>query len=411
MASDPNAGVCLIRRVVIRNYKSIAACDVELGPLTFLVGPNGSGKSNFLDALHFIAEALRFSLDHALRNRVGSETVRRGSGANRKFAIRVDFQLPSGAHGHYAIEIVVPVGGSFWVAHEECFLSDIRGHDNDSHYYRVSAGEVTQSTLAVEPAAVRDRLFLVNLSGNPVFRPVYDALSGMGFYNLNPDVIRDVQSPGPRQLLARDGANLASVLEALSSNNPRRKARIEEYLAQVVPGVLGIEVRSIGPRETVVFRQQPVQSRSRRPFPASSMSDGTLRTLGILIALFQSGPDSDPGPLLVGVEEPETALHPAAAAVLIDAIRDALLMRQVIVTSHSPDLLDNASITDSEILAVLAEDGMTRIARLEEASRSVLREHLFTAGDLLRMNQLRPDSAADALKPEDVVLFGTGAPA
>jgi predicted ATPase len=43
-------------RVRLRNYKSIAACDVRLGPLTLLIGPNGSGKSNFVDALNFVAD-------------------------------------------------------------------------------------------------------------------------------------------------------------------------------------------------------------------------------------------------------------------------------------------------------------------------------------------------------------------
>ncbi len=47
-----------LRRVVLRNYKSIRECDVALGPLMLLVGPNGSGKSNFLDALRFVAESL-----------------------------------------------------------------------------------------------------------------------------------------------------------------------------------------------------------------------------------------------------------------------------------------------------------------------------------------------------------------
>ena len=60
-----------IARVALRNYKSIAACDVALPPLTFLVGPNGSGKSDFLDALRFVAQALRFSPEHALRERAG----------------------------------------------------------------------------------------------------------------------------------------------------------------------------------------------------------------------------------------------------------------------------------------------------------------------------------------------------
>ena len=61
----------LLTRIVIRNYKSIAACDVSPAQLTFLVGPNGSGKSNFLDALRFVADSLRFSIDHALRDRYG----------------------------------------------------------------------------------------------------------------------------------------------------------------------------------------------------------------------------------------------------------------------------------------------------------------------------------------------------
>jgi recombinational DNA repair ATPase RecF len=47
-----------VKSVVLENYKSIARCDVSLGPLTVLVGPNGSGKSNFVDGLRFVADAL-----------------------------------------------------------------------------------------------------------------------------------------------------------------------------------------------------------------------------------------------------------------------------------------------------------------------------------------------------------------
>jgi hypothetical protein len=64
---------------------------------------------------------------------------------------------------------------------------------------------------------------------------------------------------------------------------------------------------------------------------------------------------------------------------------------QVLVTSHSPDLLDNQEIDSEAILAVVSEGGETKIAPLDEASRKMLREHLFSAGELLRMNQLEPD--------------------
>src|SRR5688500_6467134 len=83
-----------ISRVVLKNYKSIAACDVRLGPLTFLVGPNGSGKSNFLDALRFVADALSTFLDHAIRERGGiNEVRRRSSGHPTHFGIRLEFRL------------------------------------------------------------------------------------------------------------------------------------------------------------------------------------------------------------------------------------------------------------------------------------------------------------------------------
>jgi len=57
-----------VNRVVLKNYKSIAACSVPLGSLVFLVGQNRSGKRNFLDALRFVSDALHTSLDHSLRN-------------------------------------------------------------------------------------------------------------------------------------------------------------------------------------------------------------------------------------------------------------------------------------------------------------------------------------------------------
>lgn len=411
MPTDPNGGVCLIRRVVIRNYKSIAAGDVVLGPLTFLVGPNGSGKSNFLDAIRFVSDSLRNSLDHALRDRGGfREIVRRTTSPAAVLGIRLDFRLPDRTNGYYAFEISGLLT-NFTVEHEECVLTGGPLPADTFHSFRIVRGEVQSSSLPVTPAAVKDRLYLANLSGTPEFRPLYDALSRMGFYNINPDVLREFTLPDTGELLARDGVNLPSVLGILANRNPLLKARIEEYLAQVVPGIVGVEAFQIGPRETLEFSQQRAGSRRSQRFMAANMSDGTLRALGVLVALFQSGGERGAMPLLVGLEEPETALHPAAAGVLVDSIRDAASMRQVLVTSHSPDLLDNPSIADFEILAVVAENGETRIGHLDEAGRSALRDHLFTAGDLLRMNQLRPDPAAGRLDPSDVVLFGTGAPA
>ena len=72
---------------------------------------------------------------------------------------------------------------------------------------------------------------------------------------------------------------------------------------------------------------------------------------------------------------------------------------QIIITSHSPDLLDDKDLAVESILAVEARNGTTTIAGVDEAGRSAVRDRLYTAGELLRLNQLQPDPAAiDAAK-------------
>jgi predicted ATPase len=373
-----------LTRVVLKNYKSIAFCDVQLGPLAFLVGPNGAGKSNFLDGLRFVSDSLRTSLDHALRDRGGINEVRRRSGGHpTHFGMRLEFTLPSGGRGHYAFRIGARAPGGYEVQEEECL---VRGDffAPESRFY-VKKGALVSTSANVAPAAAADRLYLVNASGLPEFRPVYDAFARMGFYNLIPDEIRDLQPPHSGELLARDGGNIASVFARLARGEPDRKARVEEYLRKVVPGIAGVDAKTIGPKETLEFRQQVAGARNPWGFFAANMSDGTLRAFGILVALFQANVS------LVGIEEPETALHPGALGVLLDALREASDTAQVVVTSHSPDLLDDPSIDPESFLAVAAEEGDSKIAPLDPAGKSALRERLFTPGELLRSDQLAPD--------------------
>ena len=386
-------GSTFITRVVLRNYKSIAACDVRLQPLTFLVGANGAGKSNFLDSLRFVADALNSSLDHALRNRGGINDVRRRSGGHpNHFSIRLDFILSEGATGHYAFRVGACPRGGYEVQDEVCMIQNAEIFTPEV-YFRVKDGTVTNTSVDVAPAAARDRLYLVNASGLPEFRPVYEAFSRMGFYKLNPDKIRDLQVPEAGDMLMPDGSNLTSVLARFS---PATKRSLEKYLAKIVPGIHGVRVKELGHRETLEFRQDMAGAKYPWRFLANNMSDGTLRVLGILVALFQGSHDAQQPIMLVGIEEPEITLHPMAIGVLLGGFRDAADETQIVITSHSPDLLDNKGLNTESILAVKAHDGNTVIAQVDKASKSVLRDKLFTTGELLRLNQLQPDTAATA---------------
>jgi predicted ATPase len=249
---------------------------------------------------------------------------------------------------------------------------------------------------------------LVTAAGLPEFREVFESLSHMGFYSLNPEKMRDLQAPDAGELLERDGRNIASVLGRLGRLDDPRKLRIEEYLAKVVPGVRSVDRKTFGHKETLEFRQEVAGAKDPWRFGAANMSDGTVRVLGILVALFQVG--NGVGVPLVGIEEPEVALHPGAAEVLLESLLEASRQTQIVVTSHSPDLLDDQRVGDELIRGVSAESGTTAIGRIDQAGRQALVDRLYTAGELLRLNQLAPDSKHLAKDTKQLDLFDSEKP-
>ncbi|MBC6427990.1 MAG: AAA family ATPase [Cellvibrionales bacterium] len=391
-----------IQRVILRSYKSIARCDIRLRPLTYLVGQNGAGKSNFLDALHFVRDALANSLDNALSERGGLDEVRRrSSGHPNNIAIRLEFRLSDGRDAWYAFRVSALAGGSYQVQEEHCAI-DGKG---SGPYFKIERGKLIDSSEQPFPSVTSDRLALVAASGLTAFRSVFDALTAMGFYNLNPKVMRELQKPQDGRLLKPVGENIASVIRHLKRTAPDQLRQINEYLNTVAPMVQSMECKAVGPMETLEFRQAVQGAKHPWRFLAQNMSDGTLRALGVLTALMQSNANNSS--LLIGIEEPETALHPFASGVLREVLNQAAQQNQVLVTSHSPDLLDDLAIDAESIIAVVAEEGATKLAPLDGASRQMLREHLFSAGELLRMNKLDPDrTSLQAQQQSRIDLFG-----
>jgi predicted ATPase len=395
-----------LTRVVLENYKSIAACDVRPRPLTFLVGPNAAGKSNFLDALGFIGDAVGVSLEYALVRRGGlEEIIRRSKDKLYDFGIRLEFELPEEARGRYALRIGWREGAAE-VLEEECVVGSSRVSQSDTRY-RVCPGSQNVLTNARTASPVfRDNLYLTAASALPEFRSVRQQLAAMQVYNLDPAGIAGLSKGSARSWLATDGQNLASVLDHLQEHDRAAFERIVEYLRLILPTLAAIKVEEAGPGKTIRFLLYVAGFNDPQPFWAAQMSDGTLRSLGVLVALFQAGRYPGGHPAMVGIEEPEAQVHPAALGVLLDAMREASYRTQVLVTTHSPDLLDDKEIPTDSILAVTADQGRTRIGPVDGASRSVLRDHLFTAGELLRMNQFEPNGgAATESAPAAVQLF------
>ena len=367
----------------MRNYKCITSCDVKVRPLSVLVGPNGSGKGSFLDALRLVSDALRYSLGHALQERGGfAEVRRRTSTTAASFAVVLRFRLP-GAKGRYGCLVARKNRNGYVVSREDCVLSS----SADFAHYRADEGVIVRTSIKHPPNAGRDELYLSRIASIPPFDQVHRFLSNMTFYNPSVDRIRELQTSDEGRLLKRDGSNVASVLNRLKSEAPDRKSIVDDYLAVLVPQIDSVETRALGPKMTVEFRQRMAGSDRMRRFLAESMSDGTLRGLGVLVALFQQGSAS-----AIGVEEPELGLHAGVLGGLANALLEASQHMQTFATTHSAELLDSQAIPFKYVLGVESHGGETRIGLLEQACVSALRDGCFTVGELLRMGQTQPDS-------------------
>ncbi|WP_395140362.1 AAA family ATPase [Armatimonas sp.] len=202
-------------------------------------------------------------------------------------------------------------------------------------------------------------------------------------FSLKTDEFKEPKPSKKFRFLKTNGGNIVNILYAMQNENKTNFNKVKSYLKNIAPCIHDLSIIQAGGYDILQFHEID----NDVPFNGSQVSDGTLHALGVLTALFHA---KSANASLITIEEPEAGLHPAAARVLREALMEASEEVQIIVTSHSPDLLDSPDIDPDSILAVVRENGETKIGPIDAASRKNLSEHLFTAGELLRMNQLEP---------------------
>lgn len=408
-AAQPDSPVPFITRVRIKNFRSIAECDVTLGPLTVLVGPNAAGKSNFLDAIKFVIDAVTTSLEQAISQRGGLDALlhRRSGSHARSFQIRLQStaqaqQGKAPEHASYEIEIGHDNNGRIAVLSEKWRCRDLL---SASHFSRITGGDgrteyagdigtahdLPQHELI---ASVHSRLDL-----RPLLNSSWAPFKSARFYDLDTGVLRALdETPleARGSVLGPSGQHLGHLLGMLAAEHPMVKQTVDGYLAAIIDNCLGVDQKMEGRYPTVSARFVTAGRRFEDPtvevFERESLSEGTLRLAGVLVALFQ--PRALTGDISLNViEEPEKAIHPPRLGALYEAMIAAANSTQVIVSTQSADLLDSEAASTDHLLVAVNEDGTTRMGPLDQAGVSLVADKIVSVSELLRNGLMRPAPA------------------
>ncbi|WP_437804900.1 AAA family ATPase [Sorangium sp. So ce1078] len=406
----------MITRVCARNFRSIGErIELDLGAMTVLVGPNASGKSNVADVLRFLAECATASLAGAVAARHGSSALRHGGSLERSdVLLEVHIEREQGA-GIWGFTLTsADEYGSLCVKRERAVWFPGKAPDPGirarffelletpdmrvEEEWSTLLGSRTRGTTpkgATEPSVP---LHFVTLEANhhlqvpllaPMglahFAPLMEALRSVAIYSLFPDVLRAPQHPDPSKPMSTRGSNWASTLRAIERSI--WGAELVAALGRIAADIDEYRVTEAGGFLIPEFRHGVDAQGRERWHGAAQESDGTLRVAALLTALFQ-----EPAPVLLGFEEPELGVHPGAIPLLFDFLKEASTRSQILLTTHSPDLLDLVPIDD--IRVVERRHGATTVARVEERQREIVRRRLMSTSDLLHAEGLRPEGSA-----------------
>ncbi len=381
----------MITRVQVKNFRNLADIDVQLGPLTVLVGRNGTGKSTFLDVLRFVRDALRLGLDTAISRRDGVSAIRRWSPRGRTSDIEITLEMEE-ADGIARYSLLIGTGQDEKRRVKREFLEVQFTSGNEVVLFETRGGKwITSpsdvwmpSETASEIPIDTDNLMLPTLCR--FFRNLrapFNHILATNFYAVFPNTLRLPQKQSNEAMLLEDGQNLATTLRDVRKRG-KFYSDLVSALGRVVEGVHDIRVKEVG-GYLVTELEHEAQNGQTAWFPLAQESDGTLRVLGLLAALYQGAPHS-----LIAFEEPELSIHPGALEMLSEVIEEAATRSQVIITTQSPDLISQFSADQLRIVERIGTE--THIGPINEGQREAINAQLFSAGDLLRIEGLHVSS-------------------
>lgn len=361
-------GIPRIESLRVKNYRALHDVTLnKLTPMTVLLGPNGSGKSTIFDVFNFLSECFQSGLRPAWDKRGrGKELKSRGSNGPIVFELKYrEYKDTPLITYHLAIEEGQkgPVVVREWLRWKiGNYGQPTRILDLDNGVGTVRIGTNPDENTIPQQIKLRSSDLigantLGQLADHPHVAALRDFITDWYVSYLSIDQTRTQPEAGPIERLSKIGDNLPNLIQYLQEQHPDHLEKIFSALRNRIPRLERVDAEAMQDgRLLLQIKDAPFE----RPILSRFSSDGTMKMLAYLTILYDPEP-----PRFIGIEEPENFLHPRLLTELAEECRAASERSQLLITSHSPFLLN--AMRPSEVRVLYRdEQGFTQAVRTND---------------------------------------------
>ena len=405
IVSDSTEGLDNMKILELRisGFRSLYDVKWRPGNLNIIIGPNGSGKSNLLKVLDLISNSAKGNLSKYIQREGGMDPLI-WDGQAKGISIQIDTTpfdksrniekdsltyelklIKVGKTGYY--DFAYELLGNYYMAKKRLKEEPFKLLERSPKNVRVF--NENNLALKIMDEYVPETETLLSVASGPLMENHHITdyqreISGWRIYqDLHTDQNSDIRKPmlAQRELeVSSDGQNLVSVLHTLYETN----RQFEKNLNNAMKVAFGDDF------EKFVFPPAAdgrIQLRIRwksleREQSTADLSDGTLRFLFLITVLANPNP-----PTVIAIDEPETGLHPSMLPIIAELAADAAQKSQIIITTHSAELLDAFTKFNPTTTIAKRDNGKTS---LNVVSEKVLNAWIkdYTLGKIFRSGEL-----------------------
>ena len=351
-----------LTHIAITNWRNFAHIEFDLSSRLFVVGPNSSGKTNLLGALRFLGDIGRRGLVAASEDLGGPDRYFRSGADSAAFVATFNDTQNS---AEFALFLRLMSAGP---------KSTKRGSDADQTFAFPMTDPLTgepndryldvHQTITAEGKKPTDEGESFPVEDEEVQRTrVRQTLAGIRYIH-----------PNPKKMLERSdrydpdhGTGFFQHAGRFSDQQLDAVVdRIRPIMAAVVPEIPNLSYQRMGlGTEVVFYSDTPVRGASG-VYSHEQFSEGTLRLLGMLFNLATLPRDTS----VVLIEEPETFLQASVVRSLPSLLAEVAMNRdvQMVISTHSPELIDSELVLPSQVLMLRSENGETTGELLSESN-------------------------------------------